>query len=66
MTVENNHVIAIATPCDWLENLAPVEANEKLNQNQLHLVCPIFPLLLASCRSLLAILIGSSHYLLLL
>ena len=43
MTVESNHVIAIATPSDWLKTHASFSTNEKQNQNQLHHVHVIFP-----------------------
>ena len=51
MTVESNHVIAIATLSDWLKRLAPVfSTNENQNQNHSHHVRVIFPALLASYR----------------
>ena len=64
MTVESSYVIAIATLSDWLkirdcDCYASFSINEKQNQNQSHYVRVIFPLLWASYRWSLGILIGS-------
>ena len=67
MTVESNCAIVFATLTDWLKkSRTSISANEKKDQNQLHLVGAIFPALWTSYRSFLAVLIGSSHCLLLL
>ena len=50
MTVESTYVIAIARLSDWLKTRTSFSTNEKQNQNQLHHLCMIFPVLLASYR----------------
>ena len=63
MTVESGCAVAIATPSDWLKNLAPVcqPMRSKAKTNRWHLVHVIFPAPWTSYKELLGSVIGSSR-----
>ena len=43
MDVESSHAVAIATPSDWLKNLAPVCLPMRSKTSRSHLVRVTFP-----------------------